>query len=431
MLGLGTVRTLAISYCMTGVHNQLGLSGEEARMLWEPALCKAVAAKQYMRRVDPEREDEGFLGGMLQDLALTVMYAIGRDAVLAPLKDEQLSCRNQLETQRALFGRDHAQAGRILAQKLNLPDLLVDVITLHHDRTLLCEYLECAGLASACYVASLFPHLLNVWNSDDAEELCCHVGEQCAELSMDASVFLADVQVEFDKLYRFFENGVEPEIRLAELLQAAACEAAGQTEHLVLTVRQLQNEAATTDVRLKRLLERQTGLQRQAHQDPLTGVFNREGLRIRGEELLAKAVRYGVGVALVYLDFDRFKSINDTLGHDVGDLALERVAGHMQSALRTHDIAARLGGDEFVLLLYDCTPESAVELTEALLHTVAGDAIGHGTGEVHITLSAGCLWIRPTGKPVAMQTLISAADQLMYKAKREGGNQTTFREVRV
>ena len=95
----------------------------------------------------------------------------------------------------------------------------------------------------------------------------------------------------------------------------------------------------------------QDKIRRQALEDPLTGLPNRALLRDRFEQALAGARRYGFSVGLVLVDLDRFKDINDTLGHEVGDRVLRHVATQIESSVRASDTLARLGGDEFALLM--------------------------------------------------------------------------------
>ena len=97
LLGLGTVRTLAISYCMTGLHNELRLSPQESQMFWQASLCKAVAAQSYARRFDTKLADEAFVAGLFQDFALTVMYATAKEPYLAILQASETPTHVQLQ----------------------------------------------------------------------------------------------------------------------------------------------------------------------------------------------------------------------------------------------------------------------------------------------------------------------------------------------
>ena len=108
--------------------NELKLSTEESHLFWESSLCKAVAAKKYAGLVEANLADEAFVVGLFQDFALPVMYATARDRFLRILQDSERNVLKQLQQERELFGMDHAEVGRILAQKLQLPDPFVDAI---------------------------------------------------------------------------------------------------------------------------------------------------------------------------------------------------------------------------------------------------------------------------------------------------------------
>lgn len=431
LLGLSTVRSLAISYCMTGLHNELGLTSDESHMFWEASLCKAVAAKQYTSMHAEHLANEGFLVGMFQDLALTIMYATGKEPLLAILQDPANDSSMQLEKEQYHFGMDHAEAGRILAQKLDLPDLLVDAIAFHHDHAQLNEFLDNESMGDAAYVASLFPHVMNAWNRRNADELCRFLREHAEDQEPETATCLTAIQDEFDQLYRFFEAGAEPETRLAELMQTAAREAADSATHLVTTVQQLMQQAAKTGVQVNELMHEQDKLEHMATRDSLTEVLNREGFTSEANELVGKAIRYGAGFAVVYLDIDGFKEVNDTFGHEVGDRVLKCVAEQMTDSLRGHDLVARIGGDEFAFLLYDSSEQEASRRVEQIVSRVAAQAVGRGKRSAKVSLSAGCLCAQPTGRPCSLDALLSAADKLMYQAKQAGGNQVKVRAIRV
>ena len=431
LLGLGTVRTLAISYCMTGLHNELGLSTDESRMFWEAALCKSVAARHYASLHDKSLGDEGFVVGMFQDLAITILYATAKEPLLGILQDPANDSQMQLEKERQVFGLDHAEVGRIVAQKLELPDSLVDAIAFHHTYTNLTEFIEEQTVGDAAHVASLFPHLLRVWNRRNAGDLCEFLDQHATGQGADSAAFLAAVQEQFDELYGFFENGAEPAIRLGQLMETAAREAADNTTSLVTTVQQLMQQAAAAGMAVSQLVDQKNELEDKATRDPLTGVLNRDGFSVHAGELLAKAIRYGAPFAVVYLDLDRFKELNDTLGHEFGDRALKKAADHIQESVRQHDVLARLGGDEFALFFYDCPDDEARRRAEQIVSSVAAEPTRRGKRATSVSLSAGCLCARSSGRNCTLESLVTAADKLMYKAKQAGGNQVQSRSLRI
>ncbi|MGP1683782.1 MAG: diguanylate cyclase domain-containing protein, partial [Giesbergeria sp.] len=133
--------------------------------------------------------------------------------------------------------------------------------------------------------------------------------------------------------------------------------------------------AINTDIRERKATERE--IQRLAFYDALTGLPNRMLLMDRARQALANAVRTGLGGALLFIDLDNFKTLNDTLGHDKGDLLLQQVAHRLETCIRENDTVARLGGDEFVVMLERLSSEpgtlalNARAVAEKILTTVA------------------------------------------------------------
>jgi len=161
-----------------------------------------------------------------------------------------------------------------------------------------------------------------------------------------------------------------------------------------------------------------------AEHDALTGLPNRVLLNDRLERSCAMQGRHGGLFALVFLDLDHFKSVNDTYGHDAGDLLLKAVARRLQGALRASDTVCRLGGDEFVLLLQDLDGVQHVQsLVPKILDQVAQPCpLGEGANApvVNVGCSMGVAIFPDHGRDP--QTLLLHADQAMYAAKRSGRN---------
>lgn len=162
----------------------------------------------------------------------------------------------------------------------------------------------------------------------------------------------------------------------------------------------------------------QEALAHRATHDGLTGTVNRVLLIDRIGHALART-RRGEDLAVLYLDLDRFKSINDTLGHQVGDQLLIEVARRITAALRPSDTLGRFGGDEFVVLCEDIGPEAVLKVADRIVDTVAAP-LHVGNAVLHVTISVGIAVSR--GEPIAVDALIRSADAAMYAAKRLGGN---------
>mgnify|MGYP002712455160 CR=1 FL=1 len=176
--------------------------------------------------------------------------------------------------------------------------------------------------------------------------------------------------------------------------------------------------------RQQRLLE---GL---AAADPLTGLDNRRAFFERVVRQLGIGPRDERLAALLMIDVDGFKPVNDRHGHAVGDRVLGVVAGALRAALQGRDIAGRFGGDEFCMLLVDVSPGEAGQRAERLRAAVAAQPVRVDGIEVPVTLSIGIAHARPGGD-VDLDALLATADRRLYLAKRAGRDRVIDRDVEV
>ena len=151
-----------------------------------------------------------------------------------------------------------------------------------------------------------------------------------------------------------------------------------------------------------------------ATQDPLTNVRNARAFTDQLAQELGRNRRYGRPLALIYLDLDDFKRVNDAHGHDTGDAVLRLVAEAMNSAVRAADVVGRLGGDEFAVLM----PETDGTVAHAAATRLAHDIRTVFRGTPSVTASIGV--VSTTGGNVPTEELLRRADQAMYEAKRAG-----------
>ncbi len=181
--------------------------------------------------------------------------------------------------------------------------------------------------------------------------------------------------------------------------------------------KQTENQLHDTLVTVKTLQEQ---LYEQAIRDPLTNLYNRRFLdEIIGREM-ERASRLGHPVSIVMMDVDSFKVVNDTFGHEAGDLVLTRLAAILTECTRTSDYVFRYGGEEFLVLLPATHPQDAYRCAERWRLTLQKNSMSYAGQKISVTMSVGVAGVLPGGE--TPEDVLSAADNAMYRAKVNGRN---------
>ncbi len=178
--------------------------------------------------------------------------------------------------------------------------------------------------------------------------------------------------------------------------------------------RQLLDENARLRGQVAELQERVDTLDRLAHQDTLIKLPNRRGFMRELERLVDRAKRYGHHAAMLFVDLDGLKMINDSFGHRAGDEALIAVAQLLTKGVRRSDVVARIGGDEFAILLENSTEQSAHETAARLVDLVCGSEFIHDGDALPLSIAIGVAMIDGDGAPEAV---MAVADEEMYRRK--------------
>ena len=197
--------------------------------------------------------------------------------------------------------------------------------------------------------------------------------------------------------------------RTAEPMQRSKPPARSLAMRLAAEVERLAAQLEQSRVRI-------SDLEAMIEIDPLTELLNRRGFERELKRALAYVKRYGASAALLFIDLDAFKPVNDRHGHAAGDAVLKAVAATLTRHVRASDIVARLGGDEFVVLLWNVTAEAAVAKAAALETLIATAPVRRGASTLAVGASAG---VAPIGAADTAADLLARADAAMYARKRE------------
>ena len=171
----------------------------------------------------------------------------------------------------------------------------------------------------------------------------------------------------------------------------------------------------------QQLIAERDELQRRSLLDAFTHCWNRSAIMDILARELARADRDDLFTGVLMLDIDRFKTINDTHGHGVGDAVILEVAHRMRASVRPYDAIGRYGGDEFLAVLSDCDTETAQRVAERIRCSVADQPVQTLAGPLRVTLSLG-LHIEPAHSGASPTELVATADAALYRAKAGGRN---------
>ncbi len=162
--------------------------------------------------------------------------------------------------------------------------------------------------------------------------------------------------------------------------------------------------------------------------DGLTGLWNRRHFTERCEQEIARAKRYGQPLGLIIGDIDHFKRVNDTLGHAVGDIALQHIASILTTTVRQVDIVGRIGGEEFAVLLPNTKIAETIQTAERLRKQIENNPLYHDGKQIDLTMSFGVT----TSEDVSMlNEMLKLADDALYAAKAKGRNCTVYQPTKV
>jgi len=170
-------------------------------------------------------------------------------------------------------------------------------------------------------------------------------------------------------------------------------------------------------------------MERRASFDPLTGVLSRAAMLERSAKLVERTRDAPKGTAVLIVDIDCFKAVNDDYGHPVGDLVLKNIAGRMAGNCRAGDLLGRIGGEEFLAVFLDVTAEQARAVAERLRETVCQSPVEIAGGSpLTVSVSGGLYVVEPSEEVPTLSEAMTLADRALYRAKQAGRNRILMAE---
>jgi diguanylate cyclase (GGDEF)-like protein len=401
---------------------------------WRYSLTTACAARVIAETVCPAQRDECFSAGILQDIGMVALQYALPEEYSKVLADYRLRPTVEIDdVERRLVGMTHTEVGSRLLQRWNLPEEIYAPIRYHHAL----DQATADGLP---------PALIQVARTLDLSTLVAALFQGKAKGITYKRVF--------DTAQRHF--GLEPEVvermfgRIEKMVRST-CELfqvdprsmpayeeirVWATHEVARLAAELGQEAQSPENRpdqraeeLRQLKQESDELRRLISLDDLTLLLSRREFLKRFVAEIARSRRYEHELAVVMVDIDDFKSVNDTYGHAAGDEVLKHLGGFLQAEIRKSDLAARMGGDEFVVLLPETDLNGAIASAEKLRFGIAASSKGWTQRVPGITVSVGVVHSRYDSSSFGEEVILDEADKCMYQAKRDGRNCTRYTTV--
>lgn len=432
LVGRTVITTLALSSSLSAEAMHDPEMSHHYQRYWLRSIVQASAAETLAHCGSPLRPGELFMTGLLVDLGqLAMLKTLRHDyaALLGMCQDDGLTL---CELERQQFGFTHSEVGVALMENWKLPQSIVTATKYHHCQSHgLPDTLGDCSLVHAIMVASATADYICAGNPSDALQRLRTFTSSCFNMTEEQLMqYLTRTDARTKQAALMYSANVGQLPSAADMMAQAADQLAE------IAIR--QNQEQRTIVSQQQLAERRRlelealnqKLQQQAIRDPLTNVFNRRYFDDMLESETRRATRAGGSVAILLLDVDHFKSINDAYGHAGGDACLVNVARILESCARTTDVVARYGGEEFVVLALDTDEAGLNALAERIRRSIEAATTLHHQRPISCTVSIGGAIAIPDRDDTDFGAqLRENADAAMYESKRKGRNCVTVRSM--
>lgn len=411
LLGINSVKNLALGFSLVKSNLKAGGDGFDYRGFWKKSIIGAVAGKLLARQAPGISCEDCFFLGLLQDIGVLALNQTMPERYAQALRLKREKQVPLVEAEREVLGFDHAEAGSFLIEHWGLPPSFHVPIRDHHEpeRSDNPALLPLSRLlATSAAIADFFTHERPL---QALEVIRASARRQGMEKEIEA--LMIQVFSESVSIGEIFDMDMSRQQNYAEILEQAQAE----MDKSSLQMQKMLHEQSKENEQLKDQVAR----------DGLTGLHNYRSFHELLERELDRALRYRRPLTLILGDIDKFKDVNDTFGHQMGDQVLVELSRLFRDTLRKSDFVARYGGEEFAILLVETNIENALPMMDRLRELVAGLKVSQGGRVAQVTISFGLTVIDQQNMPVTKEELIRLADEALYEAKRSGRNRCCVR----
>ncbi|MEN8259793.1 MAG: GGDEF domain-containing protein [Pseudomonadota bacterium] len=418
LLGLNGTLTLALSFSLATALKKQNGEGMDYELYWKRSLAAATCCRKLATALKLGDAEEFFLAALLQDIGMLALDRVFPDLYKTEGLD-QSHHKCLLNMEREILGTDHAAVGGWLLQQWGLPERLQLAVKGSHDPGVIADGGD-KDLLSFVRCISLSGPTIDMARSDAGQADFQAVAKLAVErLGVESQTFKSIIET-LDEDLR--EAGELFEIDLGDYNLAESLLDQAKETLLFRNLQTLQHTSkleATTD----ELISKTRTLEEENKIDALTGVFNRAYFDQAIEEEFAVAKGHNWPIAVMFVDLDHFKRVNDTYGHQAGDEVLKGTGKILRASIRNSDIAVRYGGEEFVLILPGSNRSGAVAVALRMLKAFNNTRHSLDAGkEISITASIGLAVQEGSVDFAEPSEFIRAADEAVYQAKHQGRN---------
>jgi len=434
LLGTMVVTSLALSFSLSESAITEGPLKTRFDSYWKKSIVQSAAAEILASRLGNELKGDSFLIGLLQDIGhLAMLRSIPND-LIPVLEQAEAQQRDSAELESEVLGVNHAEVGVKMMERWKLSDQFKTAIEHHHDSLdqlkALTSHPNFNLIISIAASASIGDYFCSP-NSGLALQRIQELTSEFFNISHDdLHSFLESVQTRFEQAAEIFHVNLDDIESPYEIMAIANEQLLKMTMKAQVDSTQASARQAVVEEQKIKLESENKQLQSKAIHDPLTKVYNRSYFNEAFEKELYECSRSARTIGIIFSDIDHFKKINDTYGHQFGDLVLQRVAKIASESTRRSDVFCRYGGEEFVILVNNPSENGIRELAERLRGLIENEVIEFEGKRVPVTASLGAVVAIPARDVTGLsERLITEADEAMYESKEKGRNQVQVRSI--
>jgi diguanylate cyclase (GGDEF)-like protein len=420
ILGTNIVKNIALSFVIAKGLRGPSEDGFDFDFFWKRALTAAVSADIISPVISAKNEDI-FVTALLQDIGIVIMYFCRTGDYLKVLDEKRASSSGIEAAEKKVFGFDHQELGAEVLKHWGIPDTIYGPVRYHHSYNNVPECFQIAShlLLLSDKMSSVYHGTRSAEKIQDIKKILCRdygVDEEDLEPIIDS---VANKSLEILSFFEIEPGNMKP---FSQILQEANEELGNLNlsyEQLTVELKQAKEKAEKFAHELK---EANKHLREMVFRDGLTGLYNHRYFQDLMDKELSRSRRYKKPFALMMLDLDHFKKINDAYGHPVGDIVLKKVSKAIKNTIRDCDFAARYGGEEFAIVLPETELRGAVIVAERLRKAIDQLEIDTNACRIDVTVSVGVTCYHPLTDKIEKSEIFTQADNALYNSKKKGRN---------